>query len=372
HLGTIELSQTALSSFVSFEVGGKEAGAAVTVTCAGTVHEAKVLPASRGVVPSVEGNVVSFRVPGPGQYVVEVDGDWVSSLQLFVNPPDPDAPKPGAPNVIYFGPGIHRVTTVPVLSGQTVYVADGAVVYGTPGGADPGAPIFDLRGSHVALRGRGIVDGSLCPRDTRSIGGASGSDIRIEGVVLRDPCGFTFPIRRADGVAVENVKVLGWRGNSDGLDICNSRAVAVRRCYLRTFDDLVVVKTDLGQGEARDILVTRCVLWNEFAHALSLGAELREPVSNVRFADCDVIHDKGREWLMRVFNCDSAPVEGVLFRHIASVASSVGAPLAELVGADTAHRVRRVRFEDVVVGGQPLREEDVKKNAYVDDVTVAP
>jgi hypothetical protein len=37
-----------------------------------------------------------------------------------------------------------------------------------------------------------------------------------------------------------------------------------------------VVKTDRGQGDARRIVARDCVLWNEVAHALSIGAELRE------------------------------------------------------------------------------------------------
>lgn len=48
--------------------------------------------------------------------------------------------------------------------------------------------------------------------------------------------------------AVTNVKLLGYRANSDGIDICNSRNVTVQGCFVRTLDDLIVVKTDKGQG----------------------------------------------------------------------------------------------------------------------------
>jgi polygalacturonase len=123
---------------------------------------------------------------------------------------------------------------------------------------------------------------------------AQGKNITIEGVVLRDSAGWTLPVAKADGVQIRNLKIFGWRGNSDGIDICNSRNVEVSDCFLRTFDDLVVIKTnDKNGGPTSNIVVKHCVLWNEFAHALSLGAELRTPVENVSFSDCDVIHDKG-------------------------------------------------------------------------------
>jgi len=55
-------------------------------------------------------------------------------------------------------------------------------------------------------------------------------------------------------VTVKNVKLLGYRANSDGIDICNSRDVTVDGCFIRTLDDLIVVKSDQGQGEVRKVV----------------------------------------------------------------------------------------------------------------------
>ncbi len=283
-------------------------------------------------------------------------------------------PKEGSPNVIYFGPGVHEIEHLEVKSGETVYLAPGAIVYGKPSGPDPRSAIigFTRRQHHRARRG--VIDGSLCPRGTRGVFYARGKNIRVEGIILRDSSGWTMPVRRCTNLLVDNVKIFGWQGNSDGIDICNCQHVEVKNCYLRTFDDLVVLKTDKGQGEERDVRVHDCVLWNEFAHALSLGAELREPLSDIHFSDCDVIHDKGREWLLRVYNCDSAPVSNVswdririeearrlmsawigkaiwskeaerghiadiTFRDITSVVPEVPGSYADLVGIDAAHAV---------------------------------
>jgi polygalacturonase len=46
-------------------------------------------------------------------------------------------------------------------------------------------------------------------------------------VILRDSSTWTIPIRQSDRVTVENVKLLGYRANSDGIDICNCRDVTV-------------------------------------------------------------------------------------------------------------------------------------------------
>ena len=406
HAGPPPIEQTALSSFASFDVTGDTV---VEVTCHDAVQRAKVLPVSAGITPVVAGNVVTFHVSKPGQLVLEVNGQWLNSLQLFANPPERDVPSPNDPNVIYYGPGVHEVETVDVGSGQTVYLAPGAVVYGKPTGKNPKNAIFQLKGSNITLRGRGIIDASLCPRDTRSpIYTFDCSNVRIEGLVVRDSGGFTMPVRRSDQVKITNVKVFGWRGNSDGMDICNSREVEISGCYLRTFDDLIVIKSDLGQGECCDITARHCVLWNEIAHALSLGAELRDPVSNILFTDCDIIHDKGREYLLRVYHCDAAQVrnvtfdniridearrimsvwigkavwskqaergqvDNVVFQNITSVASErTKDPLADLAGFDADHLVENVVFKNVVIAGKPLASTDVRQNEFVRNVVVAP
>ncbi len=49
-----------------------------------------------------------------------------------------------------------------------------------------------------------------------------GKDIVVEGVIVRDASTRTIPIRESDGVTIRNIKLLGRRANSDGIDICNS------------------------------------------------------------------------------------------------------------------------------------------------------
>jgi hypothetical protein len=386
------------AAFAYFDMRGP---VAVVITCPEPITAAKVLPGSLKIVPLLEGRRLTFSLAEPKPVTIEVNGNWVGALHLFANPPEAPAPRPDDPNVIYFGPGIHEVTGVTVGSGQTVYVAAGAVVKGTAG---PRSPVFLLEGEHITLRGRGVIDGSLCPTHSRNLLLVRGKDITVEGVILRDSSVWTLPIRRSDRVTVKNVKLLGYRANSDGIDVCNSRDVAIEGCFIRTLDDLIVVKADKGQGQARRIVATRCVLWNEVAHALSVGAEIRDDVDDVLFKDCDVIHDKGREWTLRVFHCDAARVSNIRFENIRIEESrrlislwigtfvwtrdqerghiqgvtfkdirAIADPLRiELTGFDEACAVSDVVFQEVRVNGRLLTRADVKANAFVRKVSVSP
>ncbi len=400
------------ASFAYFDMQGP---VRVEVTCREEIRDARVLPSSFKIAAAAQGKTLAFTIPEPKNLTVEVNGNWVNSLHIFANPMEAGAPAPDDPNVIYYGPGIHEVTRVVVGDGKTVYVAGGAVVRGVIGagekfsisgysGLKNYAPTFELRGKNIAFRGRGIIDQGRCTTHARHPVLVHGQDVSLEGVIIRDSSVWTIPIRRSDRVTVRNVKLLGYRANSDGIDVCNSRDVAIEGCFIRTLDDLIVVKSDKGQGEVRRVAARKCILWNEVAHALSVGAELRDPVNDVLFADCDVIRDKGREWSLRVYHCDSAPVgnvrfedirieesqrlislwigkavwsrdeergriKGVTFRNVRAAAER---PLVELKGFDEAHAVEDVTFDNVVINGKPLSPADVKSNQFVRNVRVHP
>jgi len=307
------------------------------------------------------------------------------------------------------------VTHVVVTNNQTVYLAGGAIVRGVIGTNEPFSisgysglrnysPTFELQGTNIAFRGRGILDGGLCPTHARNLLFIHGNDIRVEGVIFRDSSTWTIPVRRSERVTIQNVKLLGHRANSDGIDVCNSRDVTVENSFIRTLDDLIVVKTDKGQGEARHIIARNCVLWNEVAHALSIGAELRENVDDVLFENCDVIHDKGREWTLRIYHCDSARVSNVRFENLRieesprlislwigkavwtrdsergqidsvifkNITAQSNPLTIALTGFDENHAVETVTFQNVIANGQPISPEQVKMNEFVRNVRVVP
>ncbi|WP_163400079.1 glycosyl hydrolase family 28 protein [Flavobacterium fluviatile] len=419
-----------LASVASFDMN---ASASVSVTIPDKVQSVKILPTSYGIVPTIKGNTIQFQVKNPGHITVEINGQWHESLHILVNPFEKNIPNPKDPNVIYFGPGIHEVTNITVGDGQTIYLAGGAYLRcGTLEneeeveirGAKRKPPTFILRGKNVSIRGRGIIDQSMVPKKIRryTILAQNAQNVTIEGVTIFDPSHWTIPIQSCDKVHVENIKIIGWRGNADGVDITSSREVLVENCFMRTFDDAVVIKSFGGFGEVKNVHTRKCVVWNELAHALSIGAEVHENISKVLFEDCDVIHDVGRETALRVYHCDDAVISDVVFDnirieearrliscwigktrwteteergHIKNVTfkniTATSAPIdptltrfqdgtdwkpyiikdhasMELVGYDAEHLVEGIRFENVLLDGKKVQAKNVTMNEFVKDV----
>jgi hypothetical protein len=391
----------ATAAFASFDMAQP---VTVTVTLPKQVTSVKVLPSSAAIVPTISGNTFTYELTEPKKLTFEVNGEWVNALHVFANPVETDIPDPNDPNVIYFGPGIHEISALKIYSNQTLYLAEGAILKANPHYSAPASNfIVELVGNNIKIAGRGIIDAEGYSTHSRNfIGVNSCSNVTIDGIIITNSPTWTLSLRACTGVNINNIKIFGHRANSDGIDICNSSNVTVENCFLRTLDDLVVVKTLNNSPQSTNIIVRNCILWNEVAHALSIGAELRANVDNVLFTDCDVIHDKGREWTLRVYHCDAAVISNIRFEnirveeskrlislwigeagwstdtergHINGVTfkniNSTGNPLTvNLTGYDATHKIENVTFEQVRINNAPLTLQKITSNAYVENISV--
>ncbi len=389
-----------IAGFASFDL--KKGPVKVNISVSDLIASARIRPASFGIIPTIKDKTLTIEVDKPQHVTVEINGDHIRSLHLFVNPEETDIPDPGDPNVIYFGPGIHEITSVRVGDNQTVYIAGGAIVRGilAENEATRRDPSFVLSGKNITFRGRGIFDQGMIPRVRGSqTMGATVDGLKMEGVILRNSSGWTVALRDCNQVHIDNLKIFGHRANSDGIDITACIDVLVENCFLRTWDDLIVVKTYRGvTQEARHIHVRRCVLYNEIAHALSVGAEITRNVEDVLFEDCDVIGDHGREWTLRIYHTDAATVKNVRFENIRIEESVQFASLwinsavwttdtarghiedvvfrnitvnnsgyqlhkdFEFLGYDAHHAIKNVLIENVVINGRKVIPEDIRIN----------
>ncbi|MCX2486207.1 glycosyl hydrolase family 28 protein [Pedobacter sp. MR2016-24] len=398
------------AAFSYFDLPGS---ATITVSAASVIKTVKILPSSYQIAAEIKAGKVIFQIKAGQQVTVEINGEIIQSLHIFANTIEKNKPDANDPDVLFYGPGIHEISRLVVKDNQTLYLAGGAILRTVIGENEkasttptsglknkPYPPSISLTGKNIKVRGRGIIDASACPTHSRNMIMVQGENISIEGIILRDAPLWTLPVRQSAGIHIDNIKLLGYRANSDGVDICNSSNVLVENCFIRTLDDLVVIKSLKGKGDTRKITVRKCVLWNEVAHALSLGAEINENIHDVLFTDCDVIHDQAREWSLRVYHCDGGLVSNIRFEnlrieeskkfislwinkdvwttdehrgHIDNISFKnimvKGTPLTvELLGYGPENLVNKVSFKNITLNGEKLKAAQVKTNEFVKQV----
>ena len=334
-----ELDQTEIDGMVRCAASGS---VRVEVTAPRDFREVRVRPRSKSVVPAVKGRTASFTVPGPGFYSVEFDGIH-RNLHLFVDPPV-DCRVDKSVNTVYYGPGVHEAGVIELKSGQTLFIDEGAVVFGR---------VYARDADNIAIRGRGILDMSRIRERTIAIDPKLAEEQRkkgfaitnaerwdavrlefcdsvtIDGITIRDSLCYNIRPVGCRNLAIRNVKICGnWRYNSDGIDMHNCENVRISDCFIRTFDDSICVKgfdytmdesEMLHDGYRHDVftnaVIERCTVWCDWGRALEFGAETRaREIADITFRDCDVI--RAADAACEVQNCDYADIHGILFDDI--------------------------------------------------------
>jgi Glycosyl hydrolases family 28 len=280
----------------------------------------RVLPLSSGIVPRVTGDSLEFTLDKPQDLSIEPNGPN-SPLLLFTNPPEENVPNPSDPNVIYFGPGIHKAGLIKLTSRQTLYLAGGSVVEGA----------IEAYGDDITIRGRGILLGDDWPW----LGGPAGSmvgfggchDVTVRDVILQGSRGWTIVLRGCRCVSIDHVRICGSRvENDDGIDVCNSVDVEIRHCFIRTDDDCIAVKGLDRALPSERLSVEDSTLWTDRANIFRIGfeSEVAGSMRSIQGRNLDVLHYPGTGsrrdywsgWVWYIQPCDETPMEDIEFENI--------------------------------------------------------
>ena len=392
----------------SFDMDG---AVTVTVTLPGQeITTAKVTPQAAGITPKIKGDTVTFKLTQPSQYTVEFNDSQHGALHLFANPLEENVPSASDPNVLYYGPGVHEVGQITMQSGQTLYLAGGAIVRGWVVGNNL---------DNVTVRGRGYFDGSIYPRYKEDgvssnakvpLNFSKCTNLTIDGIGCMDPAGWTVNTYHCTDVLVNNVKIISSRQNGDGITTQSCTNQTATNCFVRSWDDSLVVKA--YEGNTQNITFDNCILWTDLAQSCEVGFETRGDVmENITFKNITVLHNYHKA-VMSVHNGDHAVIRGVTFRNIVVEKAEMGegdgwnylfdlqvadtiwskedergrieqvtfdnirvlagrTPYSRLEGFDAAHGIDGVTFRDVWVLGRPVTDAKsgyMQINAFVKNV----
>jgi hypothetical protein len=246
-----------------------------------------IRPLTAGVHPKIDGNTVTFTINGPCKLSIEPEGR-MEPLLIFANAQEVNPPKKDDPNVVYFGPGIHKPVKIKLSSNQILYIAGGAIVNGG----------VEVIGTNIKIMGRGI----LCGNDWEwrkgpgnMIGMRNATNITVDDIIVRGSWGWTIPIHNCDSVTITNIKLVCSRNpNDDGINPCNSQNIHIRDCFIRTDDDCIAmkgIKFGSDNDNVENITVENCILWSDRARVFLLGHESRAAyMRHIVLRDLDIMH----------------------------------------------------------------------------------
>lgn len=294
------------------------------------IERAVVRPLSANIPFELKEGKLLLTLNRPCKLSVEINGSSDNNLMVFAHREEVKPVLNDRCIVLRAGEEYTGTLTVD-QNHTTVYLEEGAVLQG------------NLRAENcedITICGFGRIcmerySYEMRKDFARSVDIIGCRNVTIRDIIIDDSNDWSMRLNGCDNVTVENVKIFGCRGNSDGIDVCGSRNVTVSDIFTRVWDDSFVVKA-LDTGNAENIVFKDSVLWNDFARPMEVGVELRaNGVKNIRFENIDILHSTTGYPLMGIHHGDRARVSNIVFDNI----RIEDAPGAQLFDMRIAHSV---------------------------------
>ncbi|MDZ7723569.1 MAG: glycosyl hydrolase family 28 protein [candidate division KSB1 bacterium] len=388
---------TSAGNFVSFE---SDEPVSVQVLCSEPPQGVRILPLRLGIEPVIESSSIRFELPQGEKVLVEID----NMQQLFVYSNDiQPRPDPDTPGLRFYKSGqVYEVGKLKLEDNEQVYIEGGAVVRGT---------IRATSAKNITISGYGVVDGgyySHYGEHSHFIRLQDCVNASVEDIIMIEPPGWMLVLYHSSDVSIDNIKQLGSGHGSDGIDIVASHKVRINNCMLRNGDDCIVVKSFTRDrysvpilnthSGVDDVLVTNCsVQSNGGGQAFEIGHELVDnPVTHIRYIDCDVLGVHGQGGVFGIHNCDGAMVSDVLYQdirvdhyynklidmrivksrwsrmperghvenvvmqdiHVTNTIYNPGYSISLIGGYDAEHKIKNVTIENFYINGEKIINAD--------------
>ncbi len=277
----------------------------------------KLSPLSYGIEPVIdkEAHTVSFTVTEQDNYTLTFNDSPSRALHIFTNPPETDAPKEGDENVVYIGPGEWNIDSIMLEDNQTLYIAGGAVVHGV---------VQSNYTGNVKVIGRGIIDGStfegwqgksaLVPLKFDFCDG-----IEIRDVTILNPNAWVCSASTSKNALIDGIRIISSRPNGDGITLQSCENYTVQNCFVRSWDDSLVVKN--YTGDSKNITFKDNQLWTDLAQSMEIGYETNKgkkenaTLSEITFENITVLNNFHKP-VISVHNADDALITDITFKNI--------------------------------------------------------
>ncbi len=353
-----------------------------------TLENAVVLPESHGVRAQCSDNTVTASINKAGVYTFLFNGanQYYGYTLMVREKVDEDAEiaeyikQYGEDNVWVIDKGVYEYDYVNLVgyNNLVIYLREGAYIranhlYDIDCAEDenkylePSSPGDNAIGltrypflnffncNNITLTGRGAIDmTALDRRERRGVVFTDCNNVNVSDVKIINAPEWSFISYCCTDVSIEQVDIIGNRGNCDGFAICNSHNVTVNDCFARVADDTFEVKTLGGRMDSKNITFSNCIAWGGYARCFGITGEVNKKISDVTFRDCAVIYrdgiwdnDRIGSLVVVAEQCEGS-IDGILFENI-EIFRDEGRPILVKIYDEEAENfeIRNVTFRNV-------------------------
>jgi len=340
--------------------------AAVAVTVSESFSSYKISPKSKQISATKSGNTITFNT-GPNYLILQFDSKEL--LFILLDAEETAAPKIGdanvknladygvdntgaslvtskiqsaitaasgaTQNILYVPPGKYKVGELWLKSNMTMYLACGAILYGSSSTSDfnTGSGGINIEGmqhslirmyqvTNTKLLGRGVLDANGLAIRAAGLNASllkidQSSNITVDGILVRDSSYWNTLSYRSDQVTIQNYKVINCRpssgyNNTDGVDFCDSTNCTLSNAFLYTGDDSIAPKNE-DTNNTKNLVHQHVVVYSNSV-GCKIGTNSQgQSMDSIAFKDIDVVK-AGRAMTIEAY--DTAVVSNATFEDV--------------------------------------------------------
>ncbi len=347
----------------------------------GDINRAVVRPLSKGIVPQINDNTITFTLDSPENLSVEFNGDRLQNLHVFTNSIETDKPEKETKGVMYFKAGLHAPATenegvFKIPSNTTVYLESGAVLKGK---------LLCENVENVKICGRGIL---LEPQQGIAINFSR--NVQVHDIIAVNPRHYSISGGQSSDVTIRNFRSFSNQGWSDGIDMMCCRNVLVDNVFMRNSDDCIALYNHRWKfyGGSSNITVQNSTLWADVAHPINMGGhgdpnnDPGEVMENITIRNVDILEhdeddppyqgcisiDAGDRNLARNILCENIRVESIQEGRLLYIKVRFN----EKYDKQPGRRIEKVTLRNITYNGTNDRLcvlEGLNKDNQIQDVT---
>lgn len=309
------------ASFIAFEFSGTSVEVEISKVGGAAIKKAMVRPVGHASAATIANGKAYIVFDKPANVNVDIDGQMedkytgmdyagpkIHTISLFGNPVykepsttnsrvislNPGETIPSVANTvwdtIYFKPGIHNIgTPYTINSNKVLYIPGNAIVHGT---IHPKNAWGNDASKNWSVYGSGAISGenNVWTGDENKNAKTftyQAEAARMEGFVVIDPANHTFNMNHtgpdANVNVYKNIKVFGWRKNSDGVNAFRNSTIT--DCFFRVQDDVFYYGGD-------NVKISNCVTWNDANGAVVYVTKGAATMDMSYFKDIKVIYHR--------------------------------------------------------------------------------
>lgn len=353
---------------------------------------AKILPLSSNVNCYFYGKSklkILFKIEKIGNYTLVIDNNKEKALTIFVREKEEfslpsfyklQVIQPGNHEkiisftreyeAIYFKKGVHNLKySINFKSNTILYLEEGAYIYATMPDAKE-KPIIEsdwcnmprynalFHGenvNNVQIIGKGMIDLSRLNFHARlGICFDMSTNITIKDITLNNSPEWTVLFTRSSNILVDRVLLFGYRQNSDGICLTDSKDCMISNCFARSGDDLFEVKSMYGNydGLIENIQFINNNAWPDKARGFGIIAESIRDINDVTFKNC-AIGFASATWMddlgsIVVYPANDGLVSNILFENMEIYNSSLY-PIAIAPINESKAVIKNILFKNIKI-----------------------